>query len=45
MAFRIVGMVKSDVVPVENAADPVMTKAVVEDGLAARYNQMSTDGS
>ena len=36
---------KSDVVSVEDAAYPVMAEAVMEQGLAARYDQMGTDGS
>jgi hypothetical protein len=36
---------ESDVVPVEDAAYPVMTEAVMEQSLAARYDQMGTDGS
>jgi len=45
MALGVVCMMKSDVVPVENAAYPVMAKAVMEQSLAARYDQMRTDGS
>jgi len=30
---------------VEDAANPMMTEAVMEQGLAARYGQMGTDGS
>jgi len=45
MALGIVCMMKSDVVSVEDAANPVMTEAVMEQGLAARYGQMGTDGS
>ena len=35
MAFRIVCVMKSDVVAVENPADRVMTHTVMEEGLAA----------
>jgi len=45
MSLGIVCMMKSDVVPVENAAYPVMVKTVMEQSLAARYDQMRTDGS
>jgi hypothetical protein len=45
MAIGIVPMVKSDVVPAEDAAYPVMTEAVMEQSLATRYDQMSTDSS
>ena len=45
MALRVVLMMKSDVVPVEDAAYSVMAKAVMEQGLAARYDKMGTDGS
>ena len=45
MAIGVVCMMKSDVVPVENAAYPVMAKTVMEQSLAARYDQMRTDGS
>ena len=45
MALGIVCMMKSDVVPVEDAAYSVMAEAVMEQGLAARYDQMGTDGS
>jgi hypothetical protein len=45
MAIGVVCMKKSDVVPVENAAYPVMAKSVMEQSLAARYDQMRTDGS
>jgi hypothetical protein len=38
-------MMESDVVPVEDAAYAMMTEAVMEQGLAARYDQMGTDGS
>jgi hypothetical protein len=38
-------MVKSKVVPVEDAAYPVMTKTVMEQSLADRYDQMRADGS
>ena len=36
---------ESDVVPVEDAAYSVMAEAVMEQGLAARYDQMGADGS
>ena len=36
---------KSDVVSVEDAAYSVMAKAVMEQGLADRYDQMGTDSS
>ena len=45
MALRIVCMMKSDVVTVENTAHSVMAKAIMEQGLAARYHQMGSDGS
>jgi hypothetical protein len=45
MSLGIVCMVKSEVVPVEDAAYPVMAKTVMEQGLTARYDQMSADGS
>jgi hypothetical protein len=45
MALGIIGMMKSDVVPIEGAAYPVMTEEVMEEGLATRYDQMGTDGS
>ena len=45
MAIGVVCMMKSDVVPVENAAYPVMAKTVMEQGLTARYDQMGADGS
>ena len=45
MTPGIVCMMESDVVPVEDAAYPVMTEAVMEQSLAARYDQMGTDGS
>jgi hypothetical protein len=45
MSLGIVCMVKSEVVPVEDAAYPVMTEAVMEQGLAARYDQMGADAS
>jgi hypothetical protein len=38
-------MMKSDVVPVEDAAYPVMAETVMEQGLTVRYDQMCTDGS
>ena len=38
MAIGVVCMMESDVVPVENAANPVMTEAIMEQGLAARYD-------
>jgi hypothetical protein len=38
-------MVKSDVIPVEDSAYSVMAKAVMEQGLADRYDQMCTDGN
>ena len=45
MAVGVVLMMKTDVVPVEDAAYSVMAKAVMEQGLADRYHQMSADGS
>ena len=45
MALGVVLMMKSDVVPEKDAAYPVMTEAVMEQGLADRYPQMSADGS
>ena len=45
MALGIVCMMKSDVVPVEDAAYSVMAEAVMEQSLTARYDQMGTDGS
>jgi len=45
MALGVVSMMEFDVVPVEGAAYPVMAEAVMEQSLAARYDQMSTDGS
>ena len=44
MALGIVCMMKSDVVSIEDAADPVMAEAVMEQSLAARYHQMGADG-
>jgi hypothetical protein len=38
-------MMEFDVVPVEDAAYSVMAKAVMEQGLAARYDEMGTDRS
>ena len=37
MALGIIGVMKSDVVPVEDAAYPVMTEHVMEESLATRY--------
>jgi hypothetical protein len=45
MPLGIVCMVKSDVIPVEDSAYSVMAKAVMEQGLADRYDQMCTDGN
>ncbi len=45
MALGVVLMMKSDVVPEKDAAYPVMTEAVMEQSLATRYDQMSTDSS
>ena len=45
MSLGIVCMVKSEVVPVEDAAYPVMAKTIMEQGLTARYDQMGADGS
>ena len=45
MSLGIVCMMKSDVVPVEDAAYLVMAEAVVEQGLTTRYDQMGTNGS
>src|SRR6516225_2450154 len=44
MALGIVCMMKSDVVSVEEAANPVMAEAVMEQSLAARYYKMGADG-
>ena len=44
MALGIVDMMKSHVVSVEDAANAVMTEAVMEQGLAARYHQMGEQG-
>jgi hypothetical protein len=38
-------MMESDVVAVEEAAYSVMAKAVMEQGLAARYDEMGGNGS
>jgi hypothetical protein len=43
-AFGIVPVVKPDVVSEEDAAQPAMAKAVVEQGLSSGRYQMSTDG-
>lgn len=43
MALGIDRMMKSDVVPEERAAQPVVTKTVMQQGLAARHEQMCTD--
>ena len=45
MAVGVVLMMKTDVVPVEDAVYSVMAKAVMEQGLADRHHQMSADGS
>ena len=45
MALGIVSMMKSDVVPVEDAAYAVMAEAVMEQSLTARYDQMGADSS
>ena len=45
MALSVVLMMKSDVVPVEDATYSVVAKAVMEQGLADRYHQMGTDSS
>ena len=45
MAPGIICMMKSDVVPVKDAAYSVVTEAVMEQSLAARYCEMGTDGS
>jgi hypothetical protein len=45
VSLGIVCMVKSEVVPVEDAAYPVMAKNVMEQGLTARYDQMGADGT
>jgi hypothetical protein len=45
MAIGIVLMVKSDVVAAKDAAYPVMTETVMEQSLAARYDQMGTHSS
>src|SRR5271166_910608 len=45
MALGIMCMMKLDVVPVEDAAYSVMAEAVMEQCLAARYDQMGADGS
>jgi hypothetical protein len=45
MALGILCMMKPDVVPVEDAAYSVMAEAVMEQRLAARYDQVGADGS
>jgi hypothetical protein len=35
---------KSDVIAEEDASQPAMSKAVMEQGLTARHYQMSADG-
>jgi hypothetical protein len=45
VALGIVRMMKSNVVPVKDAAYPVVTEAIMEQCLAARYDQMGTDRS
>jgi hypothetical protein len=45
MSLGIVCMMKSDMVPVEDTAYPVMAKTVMEQGLTARYDQMGAEGS
>ena len=45
MALGIVCMMKSDVVPVEDAAYSVMAEAVMEQSLTARHDQMCADGN
>jgi hypothetical protein len=45
MASGIVLMVKSGVVPAKDTAYPVMPEAVMEQSLAARYDQVGTDSS
>jgi hypothetical protein len=40
MTPGIIGVVKSDVVPKEGTTDPMMTEAIVQEGLAS---QMSAD--
>jgi hypothetical protein len=45
MALGVVCMMISDVISVEDAAYSVMTEAVMEQSLTARYDQMGTDGS
>ena len=44
MTSRIVGMMKSDVVPEEDPAQAVMAKAVMEQSLTAGHDQMSAHG-
>jgi hypothetical protein len=45
MALGVVCMMEFDMIPVEDAAYPVMTKTVMEQSLADRYDQMRADGS
>jgi hypothetical protein len=45
MALGVVCVMKSNVVPIEGAAYPVMAKTIMEQSLTARYDQMGADGS
>jgi hypothetical protein len=45
MALGIVRMMKSYVIPIEDTAYSMMAKAVMEQGLANRYDEMSADRS
>jgi hypothetical protein len=45
VALGVIPMMKSDVVPIKDAAYPVVTEGVMEQCLAARYDQMGTDRS
>jgi hypothetical protein len=45
MALGIVCVMESDVVPAEDAAYSMMAKAVMEQSLAARHDQMGADAS
>ena len=45
VTLGVIPMMKSYVVPVKYAAYPMVTEAIMEQCLAARYDQMSTDRS
>ena len=45
MALGIVRMMKSYVISIEDTAYSMMAKAVMEQGLANRYDEMSADRS